>query len=204
MAVFLSLEKFLFKSLFFFYFGFFLFLSFFFFFFFRRTLSKLKFPGQGSNRCHSSIQSHSSHTTRSITHWATREFQLVFFFFNWSIVDLQCCISFRCTAKWFRYIYIYIFLNFPNTLFFFLLYSYGDPVTHTCILFPFFSFFSHYHAPYIHFWFFPIIDYFKISFYIPDISPLSDTWFPNIFSHSWVVFTFLKNRRFYIFMKFQE
>ena len=26
----------------------------------------------------------------------------------WSIVDLQCCIHFRCTAKWFSYTYIYI------------------------------------------------------------------------------------------------
>ena len=29
------------------------------------------------------------------------------YFFNWTIVNLQCCISFRCTVKWFRYIYIY-------------------------------------------------------------------------------------------------
>ena len=31
------------------------------------------------------------------------------FFFNWGAVDLQCCVSFRCTAVWFRYIHIYIF-----------------------------------------------------------------------------------------------
>ena len=29
---------------------------------------------------------------------------LEFFFFN--VVDLQWCVSFRCTAKWFRYIYM--------------------------------------------------------------------------------------------------
>ena len=34
--------------------------------------------------------------------------------FYWSIVDLQYCISFRCTAKWFSYTYIYL-----STFFFF-------------------------------------------------------------------------------------
>ena len=29
--------------------------------------------------------------------------------FYWSMVDLQCCASFKCTAKWFSYIYIYSF-----------------------------------------------------------------------------------------------
>ena len=35
---------------------------------------------------------------------------LIFFFFNfyWSIVDLQCCVSFWCTAKWISYTYTYI------------------------------------------------------------------------------------------------
>ena len=30
-------------------------------------------------------------------------------FFYWSRADLQCCVSFRCTAKWFSYTYIYIY-----------------------------------------------------------------------------------------------
>ena len=34
-----------------------------------------------------------------------------FFFFNWSIIDLQYCVSFRCTTKWFIYI-IYFFRLF--------------------------------------------------------------------------------------------
>ena len=33
--------------------------------------------------------------------------------FSWSIVDLHCCVSFRCTAKWISYTYTYI-LSFPG------------------------------------------------------------------------------------------
>ena len=33
------------------------------------------------------------------------------FFFNWSIVDLQC-VNFCCTAKWFTYIFFFIFFFF--------------------------------------------------------------------------------------------
>ena len=28
--------------------------------------------------------------------------------FNWSIVDLQCCVNFFCTAKWLIYVCVYI------------------------------------------------------------------------------------------------
>ena len=31
-------------------------------------------------------------------------FNLINLFLNWSIVNLQCCVSFRCTAKWFKQI----------------------------------------------------------------------------------------------------
>ena len=35
---------------------------------------------------------------------------IVKIFFYWSIVDLQCHVSFRCTAQWFSYTYIYIYV----------------------------------------------------------------------------------------------
>ena len=28
---------------------------------------------------------------------------LIIFYLCWGIVDLQCCVSFRCREKWFRY-----------------------------------------------------------------------------------------------------
>ena len=33
---------------------------------------------------------------------------ILYLLFYWSIVDLQCCVSFKCTAKWFSYTYVYI------------------------------------------------------------------------------------------------
>ena len=36
----------------------------------------------------------------------------VFFSFNWSIVNLSCCVSFKCTAQWFSYTYICIYIFF--------------------------------------------------------------------------------------------
>ena len=38
------------------------------------------------------------------------------FFLNWSIVVLQCCVSFYCTAKWISYTYTYnplFWISFP-------------------------------------------------------------------------------------------
>ena len=36
----------------------------------------------------------------------------IFCFFYWTIVDLQYCVSFRCIAKWFRYIYVCVYIYF--------------------------------------------------------------------------------------------
>lgn len=42
---------------------------------FGHTRSMQRFPGQGSNLCHSSYQSHSSDITRPLVHWAIRKLQ---------------------------------------------------------------------------------------------------------------------------------
>ena len=43
-----------------------------------------------------------------------RDYLPIFCFQNWSVVDLQCCVSFWCTAKWFSFLYIYIYIFFFN------------------------------------------------------------------------------------------
>ena len=42
-------------------------------------------------------------------------------FFNWSIVDKQCCVGFRCTAEWFSYTCTYIH-SFPYSYYFIIIY----------------------------------------------------------------------------------
>ena len=37
---------------------------------------------------------------------------LLLLFFNWIVADLQCCVNFCCTAKWFHYTYVYFFFFF--------------------------------------------------------------------------------------------
>ena len=49
-----------------------------------------------------------------VRHWKTVKtlllfsFPIYYYFFNRSIVDLQCWISFRCTAKWFSHTHTYM------------------------------------------------------------------------------------------------
>ena len=38
-------------------------------------------------------------------------FLTLLFFFNWSIASIQSCVSFTCTTKWFRHIYVYIYTH---------------------------------------------------------------------------------------------
>ena len=69
---------------------------------------------EGKKQVGSILARHHSMSYRIITPL----FYLIFknFVLHWSIVDKQCCVSFRCTAKWFSYTYtcIYSFSNsFP-------------------------------------------------------------------------------------------
>ena len=43
-----------------------------------------------------------------IIQWILYFFLNLIFILSWNIADLQYCVSFRCTAKWFSFIYIYI------------------------------------------------------------------------------------------------
>ena len=59
----------------------------------------------------------SPHTGRqTLNHCASRE--ALFFFFNWSVVTLQCCAGFYCTTKCISYTYTYIpsVFGFPSHL----------------------------------------------------------------------------------------
>ena len=48
---------------------------------------------------------------------ATGKQPFLFFYFNFLMVDLQCCVNFWCTAKWLSYTHIYIL--------FYILFHYG-------------------------------------------------------------------------------
>ena len=39
------------------------------------------------------------------------QFYFIVHVFNWSIVDLQCCVSFKCSAKQFSCLYMYMSIS---------------------------------------------------------------------------------------------
>ena len=49
---------------------------------------------------------------RKLPVWALIYLFILKFIFYWTIVDLQCCVSFRCMAKWFICMYTYTFIRF--------------------------------------------------------------------------------------------
>ena len=53
---------------------------------------------------------HSHLSSLTIADLLSRGIHLFFFNFYWSIVDLQCCVSFSYTAKWISYTYTYIYI----------------------------------------------------------------------------------------------
>ena len=66
-----------------------------------RILAQSEFSYQGSNPCPLQWK-------RSLNHWTTREVPFLKDFLSSSIVDLQCCVSFSCTGKWFSYTYTFV------------------------------------------------------------------------------------------------
>ena len=78
----------------------------------------------------------------SLTDQSLLLFLCFFFFFNWSIVGLQC-VSFWCTAKWFSYTYVCIYIFFSIMVYYRMLNIVPCAIRRT-LLFIYFTFSSLY------------------------------------------------------------
>lgn len=65
-----------------------------------------KFPGKGSNLCHSSNPSHSTDKAKSLTCWATRDFPAWFLIFRVKFDAWESCMVLQLLAESFLYFHI--------------------------------------------------------------------------------------------------
>ena len=87
-----------------------------FFFFFGHTHGMWKFSGKGMNPSHSSNPSHSNNT-RSLSHWATRELQVCYFWKHVSRSFFPMWKPFNLCLSTDFFLFLLLFLFIPTSLY---------------------------------------------------------------------------------------